>query len=128
MESAFISGFTPFLLWHLLYFLKRLNIDCWYTFFILKFLTRHFFMRAFLVPVLFLFIIMECHICKFQAGTVSKYISHLKFHRNVPNVLYPCPIRTCDQTFQKFASFKTHISRNHMGFSPNRTHNFRMCF
>lgn len=57
--------------------------------------------------------IYRCNVCEFQCDRVGKYVSHYKFHRNVPGIIYVCPDNTCKQGFQNFASLKTHIYRAH---------------
>ena len=60
----------------------------------------------------------RCSICIFDCNTVSKYVSHCRFHRNIPNVTLRCPIPSCNQSFCNFSTFKAHISRFHSENKP----------
>lgn len=54
-----------------------------------------------------------CRICSHGCSSVTSYIFHLKYHKNLPNVKFHCPITDCNRSFALYASFKAHISRDH---------------
>lgn len=57
--------------------------------------------------------ITVCPICNHSCSSIKYYIFHCKFHRNLHNVQFRCPIPTCERVLQHYGSFKSHISRDH---------------
>ena len=57
--------------------------------------------------------VFECRNCSYSAPTVSKYLSHCKFHKNQPNISFSCCYTECNCTFLNFTTLKVHVSRTH---------------
>lgn len=54
---------------------------------------------------------MICHDCGFGSYLKSKFVSHFKEH----NIII-CPIQNCNQTYNVYSSFSSHLSRTHAYF------------
>lgn len=57
--------------------------------------------------------VYKCNNCVYESKSISKFLSHCKFHKNQPHVVFDCPFEGCLQNFRVFASMKVHISRAH---------------
>jgi len=54
-----------------------------------------------------------CNVCRSKNVGITRLLSHYKFHQNVPNIMFDCPLENCSQMFGNLTSLKVHITRNH---------------
>jgi len=54
-----------------------------------------------------------CNVCMSKNVGITRLLSHYKFHQNVSNAMFYCPLENCSQMSGIFSSLKVHVTRNH---------------
>jgi len=58
---------------------------------------------------------LQCAVCAFSTKSLKAFVDHYKLHSNVANFNFPCGFQSCCRNFRKYASFRSHMYRDHRG-------------
>ena len=59
---------------------------------------------------------LQCAVCVFSTGSLKAFVDHYKVHSNEANFNFPCGVPSCRKPFRKYASFRSHMYRDHRGY------------
>ena len=69
---------------------------------------------------------LHCAVCIFSTGSVKAFVDHYKVHSSEANFNFPCGVPSCRRPFQKYASFRSHMYRDHRGYSSAQLQNYKV--
>lgn len=52
----------------------------------------------------------KCHVCNYDARSISDHLKHQRIHEDEFNFIYKCPFISCHFSYESFAGLSSHVS------------------